>query len=81
MSARCDLTDLLVDQCAHCLGHEDQKLNERIGAVRIHQRMEAKYQGPCALDCGGRIEVGDFIGRTDAGWACPRCVHLHGVDA
>lgn len=78
MSARCDLTELLVDQCAHCLGHKDD-----VGAIDtrtavVERTMLARYDGRCALDTRHPIEVGDRIGQTEHGWACSGCTETPG---
>ncbi len=70
--ARCDLTDLLVEMCSHCLGHEGADVVD-LDAVAIEHTMEAKYAGRCALDARHQIDVGDRIGRTEHGWACTPC--------
>lgn len=55
---RCELSDLLVSQCAHCLGH---KL-EGLVICRAGYPFPAAYPGRCAL-CLGPIEEGDQITR------------------
>ncbi len=69
MTSRCDLTDLLVDQCAHCLAHLEQPTAD----VTITGRVTAQYHGRCALDARHPIEPGDLIGATDHGWICEHC--------
>ena len=64
MTDRCDLTDLLVDQCAHCLGHGAAPgLAERTGP-----QITARYYGSCA-HCGDGYAPGDRIAGTADGWA------------
>lgn len=72
MSARCDLTELLVDQCSHCLGHEDVETIDP-GSVAVHRTMLARYDSRCALDARHLVEAGDRIGYTDHGWVCAPC--------
>lgn len=64
MTDRCERTDLLVDQCAHCRGH-DQKPVTDWAAIRVHHSMSANFYGRCALDPDHRIAEGDWISRTD----------------
>lgn len=68
-TARCDLTDLLVDQCAHCRKHDldfdPAALDEGIELVDRDQSeygppFPAQYPGRCT-DCGQRIHEGDTI--------------------
>jgi hypothetical protein len=73
-AARCDLTDLPTDGCAHCKG-----LNPTPAAPRGHQSgdlgpwISARYEGRCA-GCGDDINPGDTI-RADGqgGWLCHDC--------
>ena len=73
MIARCDFTDLLVDSCAHCLGH---RLGDEPGSpeITVERTFAAQYDGRCAIDASHAIEAGDIIGATDHGWACTGCV-------
>lgn len=77
---RCQLTDLLVDQCAHCTGAqsiEDQVAAEHAALAGQPGWIEAQYPGACCR-CGEPIAVGDLIRRdpcSPAGWmgaCCPR---------
>ena len=64
MGKRCDLTDLLADQCAHCLGHDT-----RPGlVVRTGPLVVSRYRGTCA-HCGDEYAAGEPIAGTAAGWA------------
>jgi hypothetical protein len=65
MSARCELTDLLVEQCAHCRPVEPKP--EKVGP-----RIVAQYNGYCP-ECGDGIDQGDTIVRTDDGWVHENC--------
>jgi hypothetical protein len=69
----CEKFQLPADQCAHCLGTDQQS-----GAVRrLSQRptdwIEAKFSGRCA-GCYEPVEVGDMI-RQDGmgGWIGECC--------
>lgn len=55
-AARCDVTDLLVDQCAHCLGH---KLDVP-ALYRASAPFTASYAGRCLI-CKEPIESGSQI--------------------
>lgn len=61
MIARCALTDLLVDSCAHCLGHDQPPAREAVETVG--QPFPARSPGQCA-GCEGRIVEGDRIARA-----------------
>jgi hypothetical protein len=67
MAARCELTDLLVDQCAHC---------RPAGAPAVDPdapRIEAQFATRCPADRSHEIEPGDMIVLTDVGWVCEGC--------
>lgn len=64
-SVRCDLTDLLVDQCAHCQGHTDTAPEK---AERTGLPIPARYPGACT-HCGQPFAEGDPIAYTAEGWA------------
>lgn len=76
-SPRCDRTDLLIDECAHCRPRAYSP--PPIGHVRLGGIFAARYPGACAL-CMRRIESGDWIAPVlddadDAdGYACETCV-------
>jgi hypothetical protein len=68
---RCENTDLLVRECAHCkprasLPPRDTSLFGRW--------FEAGHDSDCDGECGGEIEAGDMI-RSDGegGWLCTSC--------
>jgi len=69
MADRCDLTDLLVDQCA-CQTHRGEPAPDagiRSGGV------VAKFPGICS-GCGDRIAIGDLITAVDSGgWVHAIC--------
>lgn len=61
MTERCDLTDLLVDQCA-CRAHRSgAPVVEPVETVG--QPFAAQYHGLCG-SCDGRIAEGDMIVRA-----------------
>lgn len=59
MTARCDRTDLIVDQCA-CPDHRGGDIDDR--PETVGQAFDAAYDGMCPL-CGHHIHVGDRIAR------------------
>lgn len=66
---RCDLTDLIVDQCGHC---RPTPVAEP-GDLVITNRFSARFPGACAA-CDGRIREDDRIGRTgDGEYVCEKC--------
>jgi hypothetical protein len=81
--ARCERSDLLASQCAHCLGHEDRDVPDVVdaGSVRVIATIQARFAGKCALDDRHLVEVAEIIGRTEHGWICARCVGAAGVKA
>lgn len=74
---RCDLTELLVDQCAHCKGN-DKTVEEQDTAERLALRARllsgrvgggwfpSQYAGKCWA-CSDCFEVGTAIRRTRDG--------------
>lgn len=80
---RCERTELLVDQCAHCLGHkpaEEQATAETAAEhadfLTTHPRwFPARYPGTCE-PCGTPFDVGTPITGTswrDGGWRAYCC--------
>ncbi|HEY9390309.1 MAG TPA: hypothetical protein VIR27_11160 [Mycobacteriales bacterium] len=71
---RCPITELLVDQCAHCRPTPpadpvaDFLAREPFQATTI----QARYPGRCP-DCGERINEGDDITSSPNGWVCEGC--------
>lgn len=59
-TARCDLTELYVSDCAHCRGVELPAEQDVVGAFI------ANFAGVCP-DCGDAVDPGDRIVRTAAG--------------
>lgn len=79
--ARCDLTDLPADMCAHCLGHQDpqqQTLKDR-AQLLVSGRgwLVAQWPGACE-HCGERFQPGAAI-RMDlpTGWRAECCATDH----
>jgi hypothetical protein len=68
VTARCDRTDLLIDQCA-CPQHRGDPTPDREPVETVGQPFPARYPGEC-VGCGGRIAAGDKIVRAadEAGW-------------
>lgn len=64
MTERCETTDLLTDQCAHCRGHqsiEDQAATERAQLLVHDPRwFPAQYPGTCG-QCGEPFQPGTPI--------------------
>lgn len=79
---RCDLTELLVSQCAHCQGArsvEEQAADESRAIAHRPGWIEAQYPGEC-YRCGEPIAVGDLIHRSDShrsvGWIGSCCADI-----
>ena len=68
---RCDLTDLDVTMCAHCLGHEEERATS---AEDFTDRpwFTARYEGRCA-GCGEPFHPGDLIRMASVGWIADCC--------
>jgi hypothetical protein len=64
VTARCDLTDLLVDSCAHCRGNtlspDDETAAEREELVNTAPWFHAVRPGVCAV-CGEPFTPGTLI--------------------
>lgn len=76
MTARCDLTDLPTDMCAHCLGHRsdtDDRATARAHLIEYTPGwIEARFPGLCAV-CDERYPAGTAITRHNAGWVADCC--------
>lgn len=78
MTERCERTELLVDDCAHCRGHksiEEQVADERIQLGEARTRwFNAIYPGKCA-GCGTPFDEGNLIHGVPghAGWVAECC--------
>jgi hypothetical protein len=70
MAERCDMTDLLKDQCAHCKPKPPTPPRD---TSDYGPWFNARFDGDCD-DCGASIYEGDEI-RSDGaeGWLCERC--------
>lgn len=60
-SDRCDMSDLLKTDCAHC------RSSGKLRRTRI-----AEYRGTCT-GCAEGIEPGDRIGLVEGNWVCSLC--------
>ncbi|MEU8920372.1 hypothetical protein AB0D10_05450 [Kitasatospora sp. NPDC048545] len=75
--ARCDLTDLPTDMCAHCLRHTDPDQEAARDRARLLATgrgwIAAQWPGTCE-HCGERFEPGTAI-RMDipTGWRAECC--------
>lgn len=75
---RCEKSDLLVRECAHCQNVEDD-----IGFIPIRLEgtwIEARRTSVCAAECGRLVEKGDDVvlaelnaGGVDNGWCHVEC--------
>jgi hypothetical protein len=69
MSERCELSDLLVDQCA-CRIHNPPAWQQ---PVTIVARFDARFDSECD-NCGNWMSEGDPIARTqDGDYICSGC--------
>ena len=86
MTARCGLTELYVDQCAHCLGITTETERAAVDPVAdflnsppvtLGPWITAAYPGEC--ECGGSFDEGEQI-RADGegGWLAECCGHVDG---
>lgn len=68
MAERCDVTDLLAEQCAHCRKLPDPPLRE------LGRPFPAEYDGRC-IDCGDWFTAGATIRRDseECGYVGPCC--------
>lgn len=70
MNDRCDFTDLLADQCAHCRKATGEPEHD----PEITATWEARYPGRCDW-CDGRIQPGERMGRDEHdSYVCERCL-------
>lgn len=65
MTDRCAFTELPVDQCAHCLGHNAPPPPQLPSGW-----LRARYPGSCAL-CGELFEAGAPIAWSDSDPSAP----------
>lgn len=83
---RCEKTDLLVTDCAHCRGN-DLTIEEQVAAEASARKAAyeaapgwiiSKYQGHCA-ECNERFEAGEMIYKMpDVGWISTCCARFVG---
>lgn len=74
MAERCDITELLVDECAHCRKLPDLDVEETV-ASRRGTWFTALYAGRCS-NCKTASEPGDPIradGYGNGGWLAECC--------
>lgn len=72
MTARCEKTELPVDGCVHCRGH-DRPAPERRGWGTLYgPATAARYPSDCAT-CGGHYPAGTPIHRSPDGWTADCC--------
>jgi hypothetical protein len=72
---RCELTELIASQCAHCKGLVDvgEELQERRARLLQSVRwIAAAYPGRCT-GCGDWYTPGTAITRDDTGWRAECC--------
>lgn len=69
---RCELTELPVDQCAHCRPPETEAPRNPFAV--LGPWFEAGHDSDCDGTCGGEIKAGDMI-RADGegGYLCQGC--------
>jgi hypothetical protein len=80
---RCERTELIKSQCAHCLGHADPAVDVEPERRRFDRgaggpTIDASYPGRCP-ECDEPIRVGDPItltggvSNTATYWVCAGC--------
>ncbi|PWK81652.1 hypothetical protein C8D88_11663 [Lentzea atacamensis] len=80
MSERCDRTDLLVEQCAHCrnlVSPEEEAARQRSALVASGKWLRAVHKGKCAR-CGEWFGEGSAITRRPSGWISDCCADAVG---
>lgn len=79
---RCDYSDLPVNQCAHCLGHQNPEQQAAADRTELLTRpcwIPAQYPGTCAT-CGEHFEPGTpIIGSPAGGWRAECCAEQGGL--
>jgi hypothetical protein len=74
MTSRCDLTDLVKDECANCRKLADpfaETPARRRGNGEVGPRITARFAGKCG--CGGDILPGDAIRADGQGGYLAAC--------
>lgn len=79
---RCELTDLIQSQCAHCLGLQPEPLHGShaelpgqrtlFGGGVIYAGVPASFESWCPV-CHDDIELGNLISKIEAGWVHVEC--------
>jgi hypothetical protein len=73
MAERCDFSDLLADQCAHCTGAEKRLAQEAAEPGERGPWIAARYPGMCS-GCWEAIKPVDPIRADGDGcWLCGEC--------
>ena len=77
MTARCELTELTIDSCAHCRGNtlspQDEAVTERVALINSGRWFHAVHPGTCAV-CGTPFEPGTAIRlEIPRGWRAECC--------
>jgi hypothetical protein len=70
---RCDVTDLVRDQCAHCRRLPDPKPTRDVGIW-----LKARFGGRC-VGCDYPIIPGEMIRASGDGYCCTECGSDHYV--
>jgi hypothetical protein len=65
------MTDLPVDMCAHCLGHDD-RAERQLATAPLGPAVQARFPGHC-ITCGGYYPAGTTIRRSSDGWTADCC--------
>lgn len=70
---RCDRTDLYMDQCAHCRGHDDMRRPQEPEPGPKGRPFQAAYAGRCS-SCDERFEAFAYIRADGEGkWEAECC--------
>jgi hypothetical protein len=81
---RCERTELIVSQCAHCLGHTEPVVDEveldgrKRADATFGPVVEARFPGRCPW-CDETIRAGELIAKVETGansapqWVCAGC--------
>lgn len=69
---RCEITDLLERECAHCLGIPDAAARTTATYAADARRYTAVWPGKCA-SCGDGFDAGDHLYGVAGAWLGPCC--------
>jgi hypothetical protein len=69
---RCEITELLRDQCAHCRPKPEPSLFALPSDSDVGPAIRSAYDGWCHA-CSESIDSGDMIRRTHDGWVHEDC--------